>query len=283
MKVLDFTPNRSPDGKISPLGLITGMLKHGISYPKMLAAQDVVQARLKKKLGGGFVLLRNLVLPRSDILVPLLLVGPPGVYVLMPTSLTGIYEARGAEWGELVKDRFKPASVNLLKRTANLTRAVEVYLQRQGYAIEHIEGVLVATNPGLQIESSRPIVRVLMADALDGFIRSLQGARPALSRHDVRSVVNLLQGKDPEPDPSDELDWRQLVGEEESEPGEAEETATPEADEQRQPPPRPARPQPQPKWPFGLTTRQFMLLLGMFIFEVFIIFAMIITIAITSR
>ncbi len=283
MKVLDFTPHRNPDGKISPVGLVMGMIKHGISYPKMLEAQDIIQARLKKQLSGAFVLLRNLTLPNSDILVPMILVGPPGVYVIMPTNISGIYEARGAKWGVLEKNAFKPARINLLKRTANLTRAVEVYLQRQGYAIDQIEGVLMAANPGLQVDTSRPIVRVLMADAIDGFLRSLGSTRGGLSRHEVQSIVRLLQGKQPEPEPSDELDWEQFLAEGEEAPEQpAEEKTKPQPQAAAAARPQPKRPPAaEPKWPLGLTTKQFFLLLGMFIFEILIIFAMIIAVALT--
>ncbi len=282
MKVLDFTPYRGANGKISPVGLALGMIKHGINYPKMLEAQDAIQARLKKGLGGAFVLLRNLTLPKSDILVPMVLVGPPGVYVLMPTHLTGVYEARESQWGVLEKNQFKPASVNLIRRTANLTRAVQVSLQRQGLVLDHLEGVLVAANPGLQIETARPIVRVLMADALDGFVRSLSGARPVLSRHDIQSIVSLLQGKEPEPNPAEALDWRQFTEEGEDEEAEATPDQPPEARQPVRPSPRP-RPAPEPRWPLGLSTKQFFLLLGMFLFEVLILFAMVITVALTTQ
>lgn len=285
MQVIDLTPYTDGEGKVSPIGLVLGMLKQGFSYPKMLEAQQIVLERLKKGLGRDFILLRNLVLPGSDILVPMVLVGPPGVYVLVPTHLKGVYEASGAEWNVLQGKSFAPAPINLLKRTAGLTRAVQVYLERQAYPVEAIEGVLVAADPGLHIDTSRPIVRVLMADAIESFIRSLNAARPVLKRNDIKIIVNKLQ--DPKWEPAVE-DWSNFdtPSAEEAEAAPAQETAEqPKKASQRASAAKPARrrPAPETRWPLGLNTRQFFLLLGMFLFEIMILFAMMIVVAINSR
>lgn len=287
MKIIDLTPGRAPDGKVPFWAVIQGALKYGLSYPKMLQAQDIIQARLKKGLKNNFYLLRNITLPRSSILVPFILVGPPGVYVIVPTHLTGLYQAKGAEWGTLTKNQFKAESINLLKQTHNLTRAVQVYFKRQNMTLERVEGILMAADPGLHVESSRPIVRVLMADAIGGFVRSLRQERPQLTDAEVRLLVRRLQDPDSpaeeeriEPEDFFVTDAeRQAAEEAASEP-----PVPPElpARQQKKPSRRAAARTPDPSLPLGLNQKQWLLLIGMFVVEILLIFALLIIVAMNS-
>lgn len=301
MQIIDLTPNRDENGKVSLLGIVQGTLKYGFSYPKMLAAQDAIQSQLKKRLGSTFYLLRNVILPRSDILVPFILVGPAGVYVIQPTYQTGIYQARGAEWGVLDKERFKPAAINLLKKTANLTRAVQVYLRRQGIDLDAINGVLMAADPGLHIESTRPIVRVLMYDAIPGFARSLSQERGLLSSAEAKTIVRRLQkprGADEKEDESEALQPEDFFTPSETPASDdltqafafnPEDKDAPAEEDASEPPiPPEIKPRPKPKspppaqLPLGLTQQQWLLLIGMFVIEILIIFGFLFFILLTN-
>ena len=44
MVIVDKTPYRSESGEISPIGLVQGMLKYGLSWQSRLKAQDAVIA-----------------------------------------------------------------------------------------------------------------------------------------------------------------------------------------------------------------------------------------------
>ena len=57
-------------------------------YPEM-EAQRAVIPQLDRILEKGFTLVRNVTLANSQIVEPLILIGPPGVYVIYVTPLTG--------------------------------------------------------------------------------------------------------------------------------------------------------------------------------------------------
>jgi hypothetical protein len=198
MQVIDHTPYLSEKGELSLLDRLKGTLQFGFSWYPQLEAQRVVITRLGKQLGRRYVLLRNATLPRSEISVPLILVGPPGVYMLYATHQRGMYRAKGDTWGTLEGDQFRPAAINLLTRTARLARAVHVYLKRQGWeALETVEPVLIGADPGLHVDSVRPTVRVVLSDAIERFAASLAQARVVLSPESADDIVERLQAARP--------------------------------------------------------------------------------------
>jgi hypothetical protein len=73
-------------------------------------------------------------------------------------------------------------------------RAVQVHLERQGYlpSSTPIETVLLATDPGLQIDGVRPIVRVVMRDGLEHFAASVVQGRAVFSAETVHDILNLI-------------------------------------------------------------------------------------------
>lgn len=192
MKLIDRTPFFK-DGQISMTDRLKAIWKYGASWLKEVEAQPIVIAILEKGLARGYTLLRNVTLPGLEIEIPLILVGPTGIYVLYVTPLRGTYRARGEEWGLLEGENFRPARINLLRRTARLGRAVQVYLQKQGFGdLPPVEAVLLGADPGLIVESVRPIVRVVQRDALERFAASISQARVVLGVDRIQQIVNRI-------------------------------------------------------------------------------------------
>ncbi len=179
MRVIDKTPLQNDKGEIGLLERVQGTLKYGFSWYPELEAQKGIITQLDRAIEKGFVLIRNLTLPGSDIVIPIILVGISGVYVIYVTHLTGVYEARGDQWGTSNNGRFAPASINLMTRVAQLAKVLQVYVDRQGITLPApIEPVLIASSPAMHIDSTRPLVRVVMSDAVKQFAASLLQARP---------------------------------------------------------------------------------------------------------
>ncbi len=194
MKVIDHTPFVSEKGEISLTDQVKASLKYGLSWMAEIKAQQAVMGHLEKALEKGFTLIRNHPLGQSGITLPLVLIGPPGVFVIHVTELRGMYRAKGDAWGTVDGTRFTPARANLLTRTARLAKALQVYLERQGLAnFGTVEAVIMAADPGLHVESVRPIVRVVMSDALERFAASLAQGRPVMSAEAVHEVVERIQ------------------------------------------------------------------------------------------
>jgi len=193
MKIIDQTPFLSEGDKISALNQVKATLKYGADWLQEINAQKTVIACFRKVLDNSFTLLRNVKLASLDINIPLILVGPAGIYVLYATPLRGMFRAKGDSWGTLVGYTFKPARVNLIVRTAKMGRAVQTYLERQGYpGSTPVEAVLLASDPGLHIDGVHPIVRVVMRDGLEHFAASVVQGRAVFSAETVHNILNQI-------------------------------------------------------------------------------------------
>lgn len=181
MKVIDKTPLQDEKGEISRFQRVRGTLEYGLGWYAEMEAQKAVMAQLDQILEKGFTLIRNITLGNSSITEPLVLVGPPGIYVLYVTPLAGFYEAKGDQWNVIKSGHSYPTSKNLMSFVWRLSRALQVYLNRQGVNLPGpVEPVLVSTNPAMHVDSLRPMVRVVLSDAVRQFAASLLQARPVL-------------------------------------------------------------------------------------------------------
>lgn len=196
MKIVDRTPFRTDTGEIDVMGRVQGTLKYGLSWFARVQAQDKVIAILDKVLGAGFVMLRNITLPDTEIDLPLVLVGPPGIYLINVTHERGVYRAKDEEWGTIVGEKFVPASINQVQRTLKLGRVLQIYLDRAGYKNTLVvDPILMSAEPGMHIESTRPAVRVVMSDALERFGISISQARPVLEAKQLSGITHtILEG-----------------------------------------------------------------------------------------
>lgn len=194
MKIVDKTPYRSEQtGEIDILGRIQGTLKYGMTWYDRLKAQDVVIGIMEKQLGNSYNLLRNVTLPNTEITLPLVLIGPPGIYLINVLHERGVFIARDDEWGAMVGDRLVPARINHISRTVTFGRVLQVYLDRQGFkGTIMVESILLSSDPGMHIESTRPAVRIVMSDALERFAASMNQARAVLNPQIANDLVQAI-------------------------------------------------------------------------------------------
>ena len=193
MKIIDKTPLQNEKGEISGLQRLQGTIEFGLNWYPEVQAQKIVVAQLESVLEKGFTLIRNLTLHNSQIVVPLILIGVPGVYVIRVTPLSGLYEAKGDQWNIIKNGRSYPEAINLLGLTARLARALQVFIERQGVVLPGpVEAVLMATNPGMHIETLRPTVRVVLSDGVKQFASSLLQARPVLKTELVYDLADRI-------------------------------------------------------------------------------------------
>ncbi len=191
MKIIDKTPFQNEKGQSGLVQRIQAMWEFGGTWQAELEAQSTVIAQLERVLEKGFTLIRNLRLDNSQIVEPLILLGPPGVFVIYVTPIGGFYEAKGDQWNVVTNDRQEPAPVNLMARVAQLARALQVYLNRQNiYLPGMFEPVLIASNPAVHIDQLRPIIRVVMSDAVKQFAVGLMQSRPVLNTQEIAELVD---------------------------------------------------------------------------------------------
>lgn len=193
MKIIDKTPLVNEKGELGIVQRIQGMLQFGFNWPSELAAQKAIVTFFDKQLEKGYTLIRNLALGQSGITIPMILLGPAGIFVIQVTYLRGRYEARSDSWNVESGTGYKPAPVNLIQRTIRMARALQVYIERQGVKVPvSIEPVLIAADPGLHIESTRPAIRVMMIDGIRSFVSGLVTGRTVLSAEIVYDLTERI-------------------------------------------------------------------------------------------
>ena len=198
MKIIDQTPLIDEKGNLGFTQRIQGMLKFGFNWPNELQAQKAIITYFDRNLEKGYTLIRNQVLGQSGIMVPMILLGPAGVFVINVTYLKGRYEAKGDSWNVESGHQFKPAPINLIQRTSRMARALTVFIERQGVKIPApVESVIIAADPGLHIESVRPAIKVMMVDGIKSFVSGLASGAPALRADSVLDLVERVTNPRP--------------------------------------------------------------------------------------
>lgn len=193
MKLIDLTPFQDETG-ISLVNRLQGTLKYGFAWYGNMQAQMKVVASLNRALENRYTLIRNAELGTSGIVLPLILIGPSGIYVIEVTALSGSYQARGDDWGTLSNGRFQPAQTNLIRLTARYAKVLQAFFEKQGATLPApVEPILLAANPGLHVESVRPNIRVVLSDAIERFAAGLTSARPLMNAQIVNEFVERIQ------------------------------------------------------------------------------------------
>jgi hypothetical protein len=204
MKIIDKTPLLDEKGELGMLQRVQGMLKYGFNWPNELAVQKAIVTYFDRQLEKGYTLIRNLTLGESGIMIPMILLGPAGIFVIQVTYLRGRYEAKGDSWNVESGTGYKPAPINLIQRTSRMARALQAYIERQGVNLPAtIEAVLIAGDPGLHIESERPAIRVMMIDGIKSFVSGLATGRPLLSAEVAHELTDrILNPRLPKKEPA---------------------------------------------------------------------------------
>ena len=193
MKIIDKTPLLDEKGELSLVQRFQGMLQYGFNWPKELAAQKAIITYFDRQLEKGYTLIRNYTLGASGIMVPMILLGPTGIYVIQIAFDRGRYEVHGDSWNVAAGEGYKPAPVNLVQQTMRMARALRTFIERQGVKVPvDIEPVLIAGDPGLHIESVRPSIRVMMIDGIKSFVSGLVMGQPVISNEQVFELTDRI-------------------------------------------------------------------------------------------
>src|SRR6266498_1243312 len=193
MKIIDKTPLLDEKGELGIVQRVQGMLQFGFSWPKELAAQKAIITFFDRSLEKGYTLIRNYTLGQSGIMVPILLLGPTGIYVIHISYLRGRYKVKGDTWNVEAGEGYKPAPINLIQRTMRMTKALRAFIERQGTKVPvEIEPMLIAADPGMHIESVRPAIEVILIDGIKSFVSNLATGRPVMSSENVFELTERI-------------------------------------------------------------------------------------------
>jgi hypothetical protein len=191
MKIRDFSPIKAEDGKYSLEDRLRGTLRYGFSWYREMQSQQFIIERLQKIFGKEYILMRNIILPDLEFVVPFILLGPPGVSVIYAEGKRGVFHAKSETWLEMENrgQGFKDANPNLITHTLTMARAVESFVSREDFIME-ADGVLIMTHPGTHVESNRPAVRVVLRDAVERFATQVSSQPEILDSAEIQRLAD---------------------------------------------------------------------------------------------
>ncbi len=148
------------------------------------AAEEALITRFMKGLDNRFVMLRNLQLEKETGVFPPILIGPAGLFVLNISHAKGFFRAKDDAWLEMNKNsqKYGSARPNLIKQTREYAQKLADILEARGKTHPEIMPILVFADPGANVETSNPAIRIVRMDGieslLDAFLRSADVLKP---------------------------------------------------------------------------------------------------------
>lgn len=200
MRVYDETQYQSPEGNISFWNRIQGFFAYGSNWSRDMEAQQELMGQMARVLDNRYVLFRNIVLPGTDIPIPLVLVGPGGIWVMLASAMRGVFRAKGDAWLAMEGGRFKAVRPNMVTRVLLMTAALDNHLQKEAIKAPQLKPVLLFTNPGMHVDSVNPSARVVLSDAMDRFVNGLVQEMGVMSAENLNKVVNSLAATQEQPE-----------------------------------------------------------------------------------
>jgi hypothetical protein len=204
MKVIDKSEFRNADGNIGIQNRLQGTLRFGAGWYGMMQAQIQLTQRLSRTLSGEYAMMRNYVIPGISDPLPMTLIGPQGVWLILPSAITGIFRAQEGEWLHYNSrgQQFTRHKPNLQATAIAMAQTLLHFIQAQGYGLPEVAPVLMFSNARAHVDSVNPTARVVVADAVDHFAGTILLQHPIMDGEDIGLLVKALS--DP-PKPAEAL------------------------------------------------------------------------------
>jgi len=194
MKVIDKSEFRDPEGNIGVQNRLQGTLRYGPSWYGMMEAQGVLSQRLGRALGSEFALVRNILIPGISDPLPMILIGPQGVWLILPSAITGIFRAQEAEWLRYNSrgQQFTREKTNLQATVIAMAQTLLHFIQAQGYGLPEVLPVLMFSNARAHVDSVNPTARIVVTDAVDHFATTILQQQSIMDGEDIAMLVKAL-------------------------------------------------------------------------------------------
>jgi hypothetical protein len=203
MKVIDQSPVRAdlkPFDKFK--AYLNGISQFGWGWKADIKAEETIIASLVRYIDNTYIIVRNVMLEGIDIPIPLVLVGPSGIYVLLVSGATGVFRAKNEVWMEMNRNsrKYAPVRKNLITRAQLMTRVVDAYLTHHQRPHPPIQTALLFGDAGAHVDSVRSAVRVVLTDGMERFANSVvQGDVVYKKKDEIQEIVDTLIGNLPVP------------------------------------------------------------------------------------
>lgn len=183
---------------------LAAILEYGWGWYQEYKAQAPFLHLLRPLLDRRFIVVRNYVWPEvMEYPFPIILLGPPGVYLLYTTPLSGEFRIHENRLLELGKGKgAKAVKPNLVHRTQLLGSVLKKFIAQHLGLDVPVETRLVFTAPDVYVDTVDAEVKPLLLDGVKGFAESLLKARERLSRPEIRRLAELFLESEPARDRS---------------------------------------------------------------------------------
>jgi hypothetical protein len=116
------------------------------------------------------------------------------MYVINLSRAKGFFRAKEASWWEIDKTthRFNPAHPNLIKQSQDYARRLETILEAHAKSHPEITPILLFSNPGVNIETSNPAIRIVRMDGVESLIASLLKSKEILQLNQITFLSDPL-------------------------------------------------------------------------------------------
>jgi hypothetical protein len=201
MKVIDQSPVRADTQPFDKFKVyLNGVLKFGWGWIADIKAEEAIIASLGRYIDNTYIIARNVLLEGIDVPIPLVLVGPSGVYMLLASGATGLFRARNEIWMELNRKsrKYTPVRKNMITRAQLMTQVIDAYLIRHQCQHPPIQTAMLFGDAGAHVDSVRSAVRIVLKDGFERFANSVvQGKTVLNSKDEIQKIVDVLTGNLP--------------------------------------------------------------------------------------
>jgi hypothetical protein len=158
-------------------------------------AEDAIIARFMRGLDSRFIMLHHLPIEGTEDTFPPVLIGPAGLMLLNLNPTQGFFRAKEESWWEMSKSthRFNPGRPNLLKQSQEFAQKLAMMLERHEKTHPEVVPILIFANPGVHIESSNPVIRIVLMDGVENLIGSLLKSEDVLSPNEISYLSDALE------------------------------------------------------------------------------------------
>jgi hypothetical protein len=193
MKLIEFT--RKPVEKGSVQKVVDQVNKMLPFVKSGEHAEDAIIARCMRRFDNRFIVVRNLPMERTEEYFPPILIGPAGVILLNISPLQGSFRAKDDAWFELSKStqRYNPGHPNLIKQSLDFAQKLASQLDQHQKSHSEIVPVLIFANPGVQVETSNPAVRIVHMDGVENLIGAILKSEQVLAQNEVDQLADALE------------------------------------------------------------------------------------------
>jgi hypothetical protein len=156
--------------------------------------EEVIVAHFLRGLDNRFIMLRNLQLEGTGIPFPHILIGPHGLAVLNMSHAKGFYKVREETWWKMDKTnhRYDPARPNLIKQSQDYAKKLATILDVHGKSHPEVTPILIFANPGVNIETANPAIRVVLMDGVESLIGSFLSSDEILNTNEINFLADSL-------------------------------------------------------------------------------------------